>query len=437
MKKLTSRAKLLVCLSVVVTMTSSMGYLQAFAMDTPSVSVNVEGSAENDYYTVGDTGSAFAKKSGCYALVCKGSDESFSSLTSAGNDGSKFHDVFSDAVFFGGYSEKDSLGFQTKTANGATFWLVYCDSSDPEIAKTDESKWVVIELKTDIEEPVKVDTAFCPQFTWECTSSTDSEYVIHVKANTVVEEGSDWGMNYLEGFAIYDTDGNRLDNVDTSTLWSDFSTSAEFDYTFGENGNYIIRITDSNGLSSSCEINITALSGEPLNEGDLDGPKVTLNLPDQTGLSDGVDGYTFGVTTDEEAQIGGEGFDLTDFTTSADFEVFTNGEYPMMATDKLGNTTEFTVTVTAFGDGSLDYTDPDPENTNPYTEEGRDTLWEDLVAGGLYDEDGTKIEPTANVNPSDSMDKLPQTGLLFSVVRSAQSVQVFSYCLRRVFLRLF
>ena len=266
-------------------------------------------------------------------------------------------------------------------------------------------------------------------FYWEFTEASEDKAVVHIKAE------ARGGAN-LSDYVLYLGDELYGDlSPDSDVTIPNGVSSYEFDLPLYDNGNYTLYMYDTFGVEASATFTVDCIneSKQPDPDADKDDlPQMSYFLStNDTGLSQS-DSLVLTVTTDMACTIYGNGFTAQENTTSAEFQIFKNGVYKFFAVDpNTDATSELSITITSFGDGSFDLPSDDvSDNDNPVNPSNQDNYWQDLVENGNLsldgnlidlvslniDEDGNVTSKSNKSNPSDKLGVLPQTGITSWVV---------------------
>lgn len=246
-------------------------------------------------------------------------------------------------------------------------------------------------------------------------SITPTEYEYMSVDESIVPVFADSKLSEASDKAIYSanlsTTGGYLGSVEVRYLrdgsysvLDNFSyvdekiDSASFEYTIIQNGTYEIWCYSSDGsvTTETVEVNCidtTLVVDDPFT--DSEPPKLTIETPSATGLTEGVDICAIKVKADEACDIGVGTFSESEVTEFTGY-VYSNGVYVVTAKDSWGNVTTEEVKITAFGDGSLPGEGSDEDDTigivglandNPLNGSNRDSYWasageDDSVSGG-------------------------------------------------------
>lgn len=268
---------------------------------------------------------------------------------------------------------------------------------------------------------------------------------------STVEE-SPTGVTFSVSFAVLEGDNIADFSVyldgeyygETDEIIREPASGETFEFPVYSNGTYEFKATSDLGVDCSKEfvvncIDYNAVDGE--DEPDSVGPQLSYSLStNETGLEADAT-VTITVTSDRACTITSDGFDAAVDVTSASYDVKGNGVFTFLASDsETMDTSSIEVTVTNFGDGTLpdyingdDYSDLVNGNDNPIEDGNHGSYWED-AANTMYDEDGSLLknladDPTGEdaKNPSDSMSKLPQTGITSWVVALGCSIAAVAF----------
>lgn len=410
---------LLLCLGIVATM--SVGSMTVSADNMPYTNEQVIDTLYENDYIKADGKSYTISKDGYYLFL---------SRENATEDGkADWYDVFADSAEpkadftelldgFKHYSVGDTLNYNEKTAHVPAYMLY-------KAKETDEYTAFDVSLGQPLSDPY----ADASMFNWEFTEATEDKAVVHIKAEA-------------RGGAELSTYTLRLNGE----LYGDLSPDAEnaipvgvssyeFDIPLYDNGEYTLYMTDTFGVTENATFTVDCINENKQPDPDADKddlPQMSYFLStNDTGLSQS-DSLVLTVTTDKACTIYGNGFTAQDNTTSAEFQIFKNGVYKFFAVDpNTDATSELSVTVTSFGDGSFDLPSDDTDNNdNPVNPNNRDNYWQDLVENGdlsadgklidlvalNIDEDGNVTSKNNKSNPSDKLGVLPQTGITSWVV---------------------
>lgn len=266
-------------------------------------------------------------------------------------------------------------------------------------------------------------------FYWEFTEASEDKAVVHIKAE------ARGGAN-LSDYVLYLGDELYGDlSPDSDVTIPNGVSSYEFDLPLYDNGNYTLYMYDTFGVEASATFTVDCINENKQPDPDADKddlPQMSYFLStNDTGLSQS-DSLVLTVTTDMACTIYGNGFTAQENTTSAEFQIFKNGVYKFFAVDpNTDATSELSITITSFGDGSFDLPSDDvSDNDNPVNPSNQDNYWQDLVENGNLsldgnlidlvslniDEDGNVTSKSNKSNPSDKLGVLPQTGITSWVV---------------------
>ena len=205
--------------------------------------------------------------------------------------------------------------------------------------------------------------------------------------------------------------------------------SYTFEYSFFQNGTYVLTFNAPNGDPVTYTVNVTEIdpTGTVHDNLDTEPPELTFNLPDRRGLKLSSDVYEFTVSANEPCTISFESNDYYfDGERSVTLRVLHNGTFTVLAFDELYNSTTEEVKITAFGDGSVELPRNEKEdipNENPLAQPGgKDSFWEDAANGTFYLDglpyDGSAKQPDELAfeggslldEKADDRSILPQTG---------------------------
>lgn len=415
---------LLLCLGIVATM--SFGSMTVSA-STPEYQDSINTIFENDYLYA-DSGKYTIQKDGYYLFLT-------GVAQSTEDDPTEWHNLCDFAAKSSAEYE-DFLGEFKKYSAGDT--VKFSDGIDTSVYSNDyllykeseSSDYVTLALS-------RVEASTGPyvdegMFTWETTKEAGDEVVVHFKAKAL--DGATLSL-----FRIYTTgdDGEQEEYTsgdDLSSTFPDGVSEYEFDVSLYSNGDYTFWMMDSAGCVNESTLTVNCIDSSVNPEpDDYDAPVMDYYLSTtDTGLS-ASDALSVTVTTDRDCTISGEGMPTFENTSSAEFIIPENGVYTFYATDpNTESTSQIKVTITSYGDGTIDpdYDDNVNNNDNPLNGDNKNNYWQNLENNGDLSADGNLIDLVSltvnddgsvtakggKSNPSDKLGVLPQTGITSWVV---------------------
>lgn len=419
---------LLLCLGIVATM--SFGSLTVSATDDYPQSTELVVAQDNDFFSL-DGDNLKVKKDGYYSLfACFYSNDADYNIVSSWKsalDENKLYDSWSEAVdtvdCYVKHKSGDVISLSVATQDFAgDLFLAYRESKDAstEIYKVD--CWSQRESSSN--------DAYPDGMFYVSTVSTSKDVCeVNVKASPAEDrEIADFRIYYKSD----DGESELLDfgDVDYEALCGDGMVIPLY-----VNSWYEFVMTDSLGETQTyTDYEVTCIDTTVVPEPDVSGaPKIEYSLStSDTGLS-ASDALSVIVTTNRNCTITGEDMPVFMDTSSAEFIIPQNGVYTFYAIDPdTEESSEVTVTITSFGDGSIDpdYADNEHTNDNPLNGDNKNNYWQNLENNGGLSADGNLIDLVSltvnddgsvtakggKSNPSDKLGVLPQTGITSWVV---------------------
>ena len=343
---------------------------------------------KNEYFETSEDGYITVKKEGYYSVVFPVSiDGSLNYVPIVSKDSyvdREHHDEFKssldDAKVFSKCAVGDTLYLRTTTViSNDNYYVIY--SEDGVTAKD------VLYVSTELLKYNPVNENIVPSITNSKLTETDTKATF--SATLSVDEGT---LGLVE--VMYMTD----DYFEVLESFRYDTASADFSYEFVQNGTYRICCYSCDGSATAETVEVNCIDTSVVIDDpftDSEPPKLTIETPSATGLTEGVDICAIKVTANEVCDIGVGTFSESEVTEFTGY-VYSNGVYEVTAKDSWGNITTEEVKITAFGDGSLPGEGSDEDGTagivglandNPLNGSNRDSYWasageDDSASGG-------------------------------------------------------
>lgn len=252
----------------------------------------------------------------------------------------------------------------------------------------------------------------------DAITADDTPTVPDIKVSYIVQDGTkvsvqfDSTLNpdeYFTGMTVFRKESEEIgyvlySDIDFDNETSDFS----YVYDFWDNGEYRVTLYSIGHPEWYSDFTIDSIGTGVVTEDkfvDDKDPVITLDVPDTTGLHNG-DEFKFKVYTDEPCTIM-IGMDTYADTSEVEYTAYFNSDFNIVATDSWANSSVATVSVRAFEDGKLPSGNSLDKNENPLNKDNKDTFYKDVADGRFKN-----VSNTSNKGSSNSVDELPQTGMM-------------------------